>query len=221
VTVFMEFVVKGGSLEKQHTGCIVVGVYEGGQLSPSAMKLDTASGHALNAALSRGDLEGELGSTLLLTRIPDAAAERVLLVGLGPEREFVESSYHAALGAATRALRTTGAADATLCLHELPVNGRDGAWRIEQAVLAVMDGMYRFDKLKSEPPKQKRALEKIVLHIADRSEASAAGTAIDRAVAIAEGITLAKDLGNLPGNVCTPTYLADQARELGASTASR
>src|SRR5438067_10260946 len=94
---FMEFVLKGGSLEKQRTGCIVVGVYEGGQLSPSAMELDTASGHAVNEALSRGDLDGELGTTLLLTSIPKMASERVLLVGLGPEREFVESSYHTAL----------------------------------------------------------------------------------------------------------------------------
>ena len=212
----MEFVLKGGSLEKQRTGCIVVGVYEGGKLSPSAMELDTASGHAVNEALSRGDLDGELGTTLLLTRIPKMASERVLLVGLGPEPEFVESSYHTALGAATRTLRTTGAAEATFCLNELPVNGRDGAWKIEQAVLAVMDSMYRFDKLKSEPPKQKRALKKVVLHVADRSEASAAEGAIDRAVAIAEGIMLAKDLGNLPANVCTPTYLAKQARELGS-----
>jgi len=214
----MEFVVRGGSLETQRTGCIVVGVYEDGEdgkLSRSAMELDAASGNALTEALSRGDLEGELGTTLLLRRIPNAASERVLLVGLGPEREFVESSYHTALSAATKTLRTTGAVEATLCLNELSVNGRDGAWKIEQAVLAVMDGMYRFDQLKSEPPKQKRALRKVVFHVAERSEATAAEAAIDRAMAIAEGITLAKDLGNLPGNICTPTYLADRARELG------
>lgn len=212
----MEFIAKSGSLEKQRTGCIVVGVYEGGKLSPSAMELDSASGHALNEALSRGDLEGELGTTLLLPGIPKAPSERVLLVGLGPEREFVESSYHAALSAATGTLRTTGAADATLCLNELPVNGRDEAWKIEQAVVAVMDGMYRFDKLKSEPPKQKSVLKKVVLHVADRSAVSAAGAAIARAVAVAEGIRLAKDLGNLPSNVCTPTYLAEEARKLGS-----
>src|SRR5690349_17482719 len=148
----MEFVVNGGSLDEQRTGCMVVGVYDGGKLSPSATELDAASGHALREALSRGDLEGELGPTLLLPGIANAASERVLLVGLGPEREFVESSYHTALSAATRTLRTTGAAEATLCLNELPVNGRGGAWKVEQAVLAVMDAMYRFDKLKSEPP---------------------------------------------------------------------
>jgi leucyl aminopeptidase len=212
----MEIIVRGGSLEKQRTGCIVLGVYEGGKLSPSAMELDAASGGALNAALTRGDLEGELGTTLLLTSIPNAASERVLLVGLGPEQEFVESIYHTALCAATRTLRTTGAAEATLCLNELPVNGRDGAWKIEQAVLAIMDGMYRFDKLKSESPKQKRVLKKLVLHVADGSQASAAQAAIDRAVAIAEGIALAKDLGNLPANICTPAYLAEQGRKLGS-----
>ena len=76
----MEFAVKGGSLDKHATGCIVVGVYESGKLSPSAKELDAASGHALNEALSRGDLEGELGTVLLLTRIPELATERVLLV---------------------------------------------------------------------------------------------------------------------------------------------
>jgi leucyl aminopeptidase len=210
----MEFAVKSERLDKQRTGCIVLGVYEDGKLSPSATELDTASGRALHDVLSCGDLEGELGTTLILTRVPNVAAERVLLVGLGAEPEFVESSYHTALCAATRALRTTGAAEATFCLGELRVNGRDGAWKIEQTVLAVMDGMYRFDKLKSEPPKRKRALKNVVLHVPDRSEAAAAEAAIHRAMAIGEGITLAKDIGNLPGNICTPTYLAEQAVEL-------
>ena len=215
----MEFAVNGESLDKQRTGCIVVGVYEGGKLSPSAMQLDSVSAQTLNQAVSRGDVEGELGATLLLPKIPNVASERVLLVGLGAEREFVESSYHTALAAAMRTLRTTGAAEAMLCFNELPVNGRDGAWKIEQAVLAVMEGLYRFDKLKSRQPKQKHALEKLVIHVADGSDAHAAQLAVDKAVAIAEGISLAKDLGNMPANICTPTYLAEQARELGAKHA--
>jgi leucyl aminopeptidase len=211
----MEFSVTGGSLEKQRTGCIVAGVYEGRKLSPAATDLDTASGRAVNNVVRRGDLEGELGTTLLLHNVPNVASERVLLVGLGSEREFLESSYRTALSSAMKTLRTTGAAEATICLNELPVKGRDGAWKIEQAVLAVMEGMYRFDKLKSKPPEAKRALKKVVFHVANRSEATAGEAAIDRAAAIAEGVMLAKDLGNMPGNLCTPTYLADQAREVG------
>ncbi|HZZ92380.1 MAG TPA: leucyl aminopeptidase [Usitatibacter sp.] len=211
----MEFSVRVGSPAKLRTGCTVVGVYEARKLSPSARELDGASRKALDGVLKRGDFEGELGTTLVLHNLPKLASERILLVGLGREREFVECRYRAALCAAIKALRTTGAAEATMWLHELPVNDRDGAWKIEQAVLAVREGLYRFDALKSRPPKARPALKKVVFLVADRSEVSAAEAAIARAAAIAEGVTLARDLGNLPGNVCTPTYLADQAREAG------
>ena len=211
----MDFAVKGGRLDEQRSGCIVIGVHDDGKLPAAAMELDAASRDAIAEALRRGDFDGELGATLLLPGTANAAFERVLLVGLGPEADFIESSYHAALGAATKALRTTGAADAMLCLDELAVNGREGDWTIEQAVLAVMEGSYRFDQLKSAPPRRRHMLDKVVLHVADRSQLAAAEAAVHRAVAIGQGIALAKDLGNLPGNVCTPTYLAERARQLG------
>jgi len=212
---FMEFHAKDGGIAARRTGCVVVGVHEGRRLSPSALELDAASGHALEEVVKSGDLEGELGTTLLLHRVPGVGTERVLLVALGPEAEFFEGSYRKALCAATKALRATGAAEATICLPELAVNGRDVAWKIEQAVLAVMDGLYRFDMLKSKPAVAKPALRQVVFHVMAPADCAAAGTAIERASAIAQGIALAKDLGNLPGNICTPTYLADQARALG------
>ena len=210
----MDFATSSGNLRAQRTGCVAVGVYEGRKLSPAAMELDAASGHALGGVVRQGDLEGELGTTLLLHHVPRLACERVLLVGLGRRREFAESTYRTALGAAAKALGATGAGDATMCLHELPVNGRDAGWKIEQAVLAVMESRYRFDKLKSKPA-ARPALKKVRFHLAERTGSAAAQTAIDRAVAIAQGIVLAKDLGNLPGNLCTPAYLAEQAREAG------
>ncbi|GAB3766963.1 leucyl aminopeptidase [Ramlibacter monticola] len=211
----MEFGITYGSLARQRTGCIVVGVYEGRRLSPSAAELDAASGQAIARILGRGDLEGEAGTTLLLHDLPNVDSERVLLVGLGDEGELAESRYRRALSCATRTLRATGAAEATICLTELGVQGRDTPWKIEQAVLAVMEGLYRFDGLKSTPPAAKRALRKAVFHVADRADAAAGEAAIHRAAAIAEGIALAKDLGNMPPNLCTPAYLADQAREVG------
>jgi len=211
----MEFRSSSGALAKQRTGCVVVGVYQGRRLSPAALDLDIASGGAISGVLGRGDLEGTLGATLLLHDVANVAAERVLLVGLGRESEFQESSYGAALHSAVRTLRATGAAEATLCLNELPLERRDGGWKIEQAVLAVAEGMYRFDQLRSKPPDAGRALKTVNVHVPNRADATSAEAALARAAAIAEGIALAKDLGNLPGNLCTPTYIADQARGLG------
>ena len=210
----MEFSVHGGSLAAHRSGCVVVGVYEGRSLSVSGRELDTASGKALDDVVQR-DFEGELGTTLLLHKLGGLAADRVLLVGLGAEAGFAEGSYRTALCAAAKVLRTIGATDATMCLNEASLQGRDAAWKVEQSVLAVMQGLYRFDQLKSKPPPAKRALQKVLFHV-DSADSSAVEAAIGRAVAIGEGITLARDLGNLPSNICTPTYLADQALEIGA-----
>ena len=211
----MEFSIKSGSPEKQRSGCVVVGVFEGRKLSGPAQAIDAASGQYLGEVLRKGDLEGALGKTLLLHNVPQVAADRVLLVGLGKEREFGEAAYRKAIAAAVGALKSTGTSEATIFLTEIPVKKRDTAWRIEQAVIAMKDGLYRFDRLKSKPPEAKRELRKAVLHVESRTEIGEGEAAVQRATAIADGMALAKDLGNLPGNYCTPTYLAQQAQELG------
>jgi leucyl aminopeptidase len=211
----MEFSTKSGSPVKQRSGCLVVGVFDGRKLSPTAQAIDSASRKRLSTVLKGGDLDGKLGQTLLLHAISGVSAQRVLLVGLGKEREFVETPYRTALASAIRALRSTGAADATICFAELPAKHRDVVWKTEQIVVAAMEGTYRFDRLKSKPTEAKRSLKKIVVQVAAKDDLSRAESAVARALAISEGVAFAKDLGNLPGNVCTPTYLAEQAVELG------
>ncbi|KQW42505.1 MULTISPECIES: leucyl aminopeptidase [unclassified Roseateles] len=204
---------RGGPLAALRSGCIVVGVHAGGRMSAAATALDEASRGALQAALARGDLGGELGQTLLLPgmpALPGIAAERVLLVGLGPA--LTESRYVEAAGHAARALATTGAADALLCLPELPVPGRGAAWKIEQAVLAVRRALYRFDRFRREPPPGPR-LQQLTLRVPD-DETLDVERMRAHIAAVADGIDFAKDLGNLPGNTCTPTLLAEQARRL-------
>jgi leucyl aminopeptidase len=211
----MEFSIKSGSPEKQRAGCVVVGVFDGRKLSGAAQDIDGASGNFLAEVLKRGDLDPKVGATLLLHSVPKIAAERVLLVSLGREREFNESAYRSAMSGAIKALRNTGTTEAIVCLTDLEMKRHDTSWKVEQAVLAIMDGLYRFDRLKSKPPETKRALRKVTLLVSDRNAGTDAEEAVERAMAISEGIALAKDLGNLPGNYCTPTYLGEQAVELG------
>ncbi|MBI5275887.1 MAG: leucyl aminopeptidase [Burkholderiales bacterium] len=211
----MEFSVTSDGVARLRSACVVAGVYEGRRLSPAAAALDAASGGALGRVLGRGDLEGAPGTTLLLHDVPQLPAHRVLLVGLGPEGEFHEGPYRAALSAAMKALATTGAADVVMGLHELTVKGRGSDWKVEQAVLAVMESTYRFDSLKSRPQPRASPLQRVVFHVGNASEAVAAEAAIARATAIADGIRLAKDLANLPGNLCTPPYVGAQARIFG------
>ena len=211
----MEFIVKSGTPEKQRSGCIVVGVFKSRKLSAVAHQIDEVSGGAIGAILRRGDLEGKSGQTLLLHNIPNIPSERVLLVGCGKEKDFNESRYREVTGKAVIALRDTGASEITTYLTELEVKGRDIAWKIRQAVEVTEASLYRFDQLKSKPNNNRRALRRVVLAVPKRSDLGTGEQAIKEGQAIADSVKLVRDLGNLPGNLCTPTYLAEQALAIG------
>ena len=210
----MEFSIKSGSPEKQRTACVVVGVFESRKLTLPAELLDKASNGYIADIIRRGDMEGKAGTTLLLHSVPGTLADRILLVGLGKEKDFREKEFGNAIRVAVKTLNDTGAFDATFFLTELAVRKRSTAWRIRQATLIALDTTYKFDQFKSKKDDVRRPLRKLTLAVERRNELSEAEEAQAQGVAIAEGLALTKTLGNLPPNVCHPSYLADQARSM-------
>jgi len=208
----VEFSIKQSSPEKQRSDCVVVGVYEGGKLSPSAQILDKASKQALGSLIARGDMNGKSATTLLLHKLSGITAERILLVGLGKASELTNKTSVEILRAVFGALKGTAAKDATLYIIDEGV-GKDAVWVIRQAVFAAADSVYSSDSLKSKPAKA-ATLKSITFATLNKPAATLKST-LDQAAATAHGMELAKTLGNLPGNVCTPTYLAAQAQALG------
>ncbi len=210
----MEFTVKSGNPEKQRTGCVVVGVFEPRRLSPAAAQLDKASDGYLSGLIRRGDMEGKTGQALLLSNVPNLLCDRVLLIGCGRERDINERGYQKALALMSSKLDECGATEAVSYLSDLPVKGRDIAWRVRDAVQTVHASRYRFDRLKSKKDSPRRPLRKLIFSVPSRRDLSGGEEAVRIGNAIAGGMALARDLGNLPGNICTPTYLAEQGLHL-------
>ena len=210
----MEFSIKSASPEKQRSACIVVGVFETRQLTPPAEDIDRAASGHLSAILKRGDMDGKAGTTLLLHDVPATQCERVLLVGLGKEKDFRDRQYAAAIRCAIKALGETGATNATLYLTEVAVKKRSVVWRIRQAAIVAQETLYRFEQFKSSKNQVLPPLRELTFAVERRSELAAGKNALDQGLAIAAGVTLARTLGNLPGNVCTPAYLAETALQL-------
>jgi leucyl aminopeptidase len=208
----VEFSTKAGSPDKQKTGCVVTGVFEPRRLTDATKALDHAAKGYITSILRRGDLDGKLGSTLWLHHVPGVAAERVLLLGLGKEQDFGPKAFRDAARAAVRAVNESGTSDAVLYLSELPVAGHDLAWNAMQLAVLTADSSYHFDRLKSKKDNRRHRVE-FGIGVMGKPSAAAA-RALQRGVALAQGVSLAKDLGNLPSNICTPTYLARQAQEL-------
>ncbi|MFM7505408.1 MAG: leucyl aminopeptidase [Rubrivivax sp.] len=209
---------KSGSPEKQRSACIVVGVFEPRKLSSAAERLDAASKGYISDIVRRGDMEGKSGRTLLLHNVPGILADLVLLVGLGREKDFREREYREAVRAAVKTLDETGAFEGTIYLTEVALRRRDIAWRVRQAAMVSAETVYRFDAMKSKKDEVRRPLRKLTLMVERRNELPAAERAMHEGEAVGSGVALARDLGNLPGNVCTPTYLAERAQALARET---
>jgi leucyl aminopeptidase len=207
----VEFSIKSGSPEKQRSACVVVGVFEPRKLSLPGELLDSASKSHLSDIIRRGDMEGKAGTTLLLHNVPGTLCDRVLLVGLGKEKEFREKEFCQAIRIAVKTLNETGSFDGTVFLTETQVKKRSVAWRIRQATIVAQETIYRFDQFKSKKDEVRRPLRKLTFAVERRSELTPAEEALTQGLAIAEGMALAKNLGNLPGNVCTPAHLAETA----------
>lgn len=207
----MEFSIKTGNPEKQRSDCLIVGVFEGKKLSSAAQLLDKASDCSISAAVKAGDISGKVGSTLVLRAVQGVNSPRVLLVGLGKQAECGEKQYRQALRAAIKVMPEV-VSSASVFLSEIAIKKSDTKRLSAGLVETVMDATYTVNSLKSKPAKQ-RTLKQVGIFVA-KAETKAAEAGIQQGLAIAAGVTLAKNLGNLPPNICTPTYLGDQAKQL-------
>lgn len=216
----MEFFVKSGNPEKQKTGCLIVGVFESRKLSAPAQQIDDISDGYINAIVKRGDMEGKFGQTLLLHSIPGTSCDRVLLVGCGKEREFDAIKYKEICGKVIKLLNETGATDAINTLPLLNVKGQELYSKVRFAVEAANNSLYLFEQLKSEKSETRRPLRKMTLFIESRADLQESESAIRHACAITAGQSLTRDLANLPGNICNPTFLAETAEQLSEDYSS-
>jgi leucyl aminopeptidase len=211
----MEFKIKTGELAKQKSPCLILGVFEGRKLSGPGEAIDKASDGHLAKVLRRGDLDGETGRLLMLYDVPGVSCERVLLVGCGKRQELDGSAYRKAVAAAVGLLNETQSVEALctlpeLFLHELGIYGA-----VRETVTTALDKVYRYDQTKEDKKAPKHPLKRLNIWVSKKQDRDTVERAVRHGIGIGRGVTLAKELGNLPGNICTPTYLAERAQALG------
>src|SRR5690606_24429426 len=150
-----------------------------------------------------GDASGKSGRSLLLHGLEGVKAARVLLVGLGESAKFDTARLHKCVGEAVRALRSTPARHALLTLSTLPIAGRDTAFVVRQSVIAAEHAAYRYTATRK--PRDNDGITQLSLLAEPGTDV---GNPLREGAAIAAGMTLTRELGNLPPNICNPAYLA-------------
>ena len=209
----MDISVKTTSAPNQRSACLVVGIFDRRKLSNTAMELDNATNGYLSNILQHGDMDGKVGQTLLLHAVEAISAQRILLVGCGKEKDFATRQYKKVIAAAVKSLKEYNVRDAVFYLADLTAKDLNHARRIKLAAETIHSGYYQFNQLKTKNGKSKPPLQKAILNVAEEQQLTPARLAVAMGNAVALGVNTACDLGNLPGNICTPSYLASTAQK--------
>ncbi len=208
----MKFSLSNEAPEQLATPCIVVGIVEDAPLEGAAKIIDQASGGLIAEGVENGDLDASRGCTTLLHGLAGVTAKRILVVGFGPSEKNDPSRFEKTCMDSGKFLRDHAVTEAHFCIADIEVENLDTAWRLRQAALAIHRANYLYTATKKTNEHSPNPLK----------AASFAGTpdlqsALDQAGGLAVGFERARELGNLPPNICTPAYLAEQAQEIAAS----
>jgi leucyl aminopeptidase len=208
----MEYFTTTAKPSRRAVDCIIAGVYVRGNLGVAAEEINSATNGAIRRLIKSGDITGKLGQWAVLSNLDGVRASRVVVVGLGKSTEFGDKQFRKALTAAVKAVSNTKAKSILNALTLEPDG--DIYYRSRATAECIGDVLYRFTQMKSGRKKAAMPLRKIGISIGKRGQAARAERGAAHGDAINKGVSLAKDLGNLPPNVCTPAYLARAAQKL-------
>jgi leucyl aminopeptidase len=207
----MDFITRVAAPQSAAVDCVAVGIYADGSLTPAAKKIDQASKGAVAAAVKSGDATGKRGQAVLLRALPGVKAARVLLVGLGKEEDVTDKAYAEAVRTSVKHAGA-GTKQLALAAGDWKVKERDAAWQARTLAVAARETVFRVDELKSKKDNAAPKIEQVAWLAEARDAAAERG--LREGTAVANGMDLTKRLGNLPPNICTPRYLADQAKKM-------
>ena len=196
----------------QKTSCLVVTVPSDNKLTGAAKNIDSATGGMVSRLIKQQDLKGKLAETLMIQEPAGLQAQRLLLVGTG-DNPLNEHEFSKFASAVASSLVNAPVKDAAICLGDITVSKRDLSWQAQQLSRIISGQTYQFSLLQNKH-KKATPLNKISILLESRKNIDCVEAAMKIGTAVASGMKVARELGDLPGNICTPGYLARQARSI-------
>jgi len=216
----MEFMAIVDAKARATSGCAAVGIYENGDLGVAARQVDKQLEGLITRLLGNGDFAAKLGDSLMLPLPAGSAASRLLLIGLGTRAAFGRKQYRKAVLSTAQALAKTGASDAAVYLALETVPELDIQYRARIVAEVFSSQAYKIPDLKTAPKPKARRLSEVKVATADARTAKTAAEGLRQGTAIGSGLSFARDLANLPPNVCTPTYMGTRTLQMAKEFSS-
>jgi len=205
----MEFILTQSSVSEYSGPAILLPVLSEGALPAATQTIDEKLNGFISQLIENKDLKGKPGETLV---IPQANGPRLILIGMG-KADGKTSDFVKSVQAAANALKASAADEAAIDLSGITVNTKDQHWINRQLAQAFQDSLYHFDECKSKKDDAPAiSTIKSLTVVAENQYQSD----ILFGQAVAKGMAFCKKLGDLPPNVATPSYLADEADKLAS-----
>ncbi|MGB0450279.1 MAG: leucyl aminopeptidase [Porticoccaceae bacterium] len=182
----------------------------GPQLKDSAEALDKSLDGAISSLIKAGDFKGKKAETLVM-HIPGASGKRIIL--LGTEGATTRQQLIKVIRAGASALKKTPSVKAVWVGEGL---SDDAEWEAGIIARSIQAAGYKYNSGKKAKPQK---LKNLTYWTASKGSLAAAKKGLAYGSAVGNGMNIARQLGNLPANICTPSYLASQARGLAKSQA--
>lgn len=207
----MDVKVTSGDIAKLKTDAIVVNLFEGTAKPAGATgAVDRALNSLVSRLITEGEINGKLGEMTLLHSMDRLAAARVLVVGLGKEKELSPVRIRGVTAEASRYLRKVGVKRFATITHGAGIGGTDAEKAAQAVTEGAILGLYTFRKHQTREPEQKD-IEEILIVERDRQKLPQLRRGCATGRILAEATNLARDMANEPGNYMTPTTLAEVA----------
>jgi leucyl aminopeptidase len=201
-----------GELKQPGRGVVVVGVLEGGKLTPSAMALDKATRGSLVKTMAASRFKGKKDQIAEVVAPKGVGVSRILLAGMGKAEAIDEQAAQALGGRIAAHLSGTGVVEASVLVDAVKGLKLDPASFASNLAFGARLRSYRFDKyFTKEKPEDKPSLRRLSVRV---QGAAAARRAYEPLEKIAEGVFLTRDLVSEPPNVIYPESLAAEAGAL-------
>lgn len=200
-------------LQQVRTAALGVGVFADGVLTAPAEVIDRASDGAISALL-KSEFKGKANTHAVLRNLPGVKAERVIVIGLGKQEAYRASTHSSAEQLFASVCAGLNVADAVSTLATVECEGTTLRSRARAMAAAGQRSSYRYEATRTRDLEPAPNLKKLSLWTT-RSKSAEALAGLKEGTAIGNGMNLARLLGDMPPNLCTPTYLGETAKKLG------
>ncbi|MFY0640102.1 MAG: leucyl aminopeptidase [Bermanella sp.] len=207
----MQFTVSQAPINEFQGQALILFVPSEGDLPKATAVINEQLSGFIATLQQNQDMKGKVGDTLV---IPQANGPRLILVGMG-KNPMSGKDFCKAITAAAKTLKASAANDAAIDLSDIEIDGFDNEWAYKQVGQSFQDVLYHFDECKSKKDENPAKIDSLTVIGENTAEID-----LKFGQALAKGMAFAKKLGDMPPNVVTPSYLADEADKLATLSAN-